>query len=458
MKTTQKYFFLNKTLEILTILLVVILWFCQSFEPLRHPMETNEMDAYSRLGTIITEPKISDGVWLPGFSYIMRIFSPIPNLGIYFNYRIGIYLFTLLSGFVIYRIVNKLTGNFFYSLFALTFFLFHPLTIQLSVLTLTEIVWMFFVLSAAYFLFFSNNQSRYFWALLFYIISQTLRFESWLLIPLIIIYLSINHYQKRKIFFVILSILIFPLYWFFITHFENGYYFSFILSKYYCSTNEFSPLHWNLKNIILELHSLLSIYVFSSFSVFFVLIIGIFQKNKKISAISFTSLYLFVAFILETYVSINENTSPRFFYYLVPTISILFSYLMYFFIKNNIQKNILKILFFISISIFISSELGTINRDYYSKISPESQKIKNIITDLEISKDDVAIFCLPYFEYSTLLISKVDFKVYNCIDEKYLNPNLHGVLIAGADTSEIYNQETWWFKKIVFQNITFYRF
>ncbi|HWS48587.1 MAG TPA: hypothetical protein VN174_00870 [Candidatus Methanoperedens sp.] len=421
-------------------------------------METNEMDAYSRLVNITRKQPIDEGVWLPGFGYIMKLFLLIPDNGTYLNIRIGIYIFTLLSAFIIYRVIKSLTSNHYYSLFGMTMFLFHPLTIQLSVLTLTEPLWIFFILLSIYYLFFSDRKNRLSLSLVFYIISQTIRFESWLLIPVIAIF-SLNALRHKKIsVFQFILIFVFPIFWFFVTFLDVGYLFSFVLKKYHCSTNEPSPLHWNITNIIYDLKIQLSTYVFSKLGIFIVLLIGIFQKNKKISIISFSSLYLLIVFVIETYTSFNENTTPRFFYYLVPIITIVFPYLVSIFAKKNIKKPFLKIIFTLSLCLIIFLEYFTLNNNYYSEFTREAREIKNIINELQISKNNIVIFCAPYFDFSTLFSYETDYKIFPCSKDYYLDPNYHGVLIGDVDTSDIYDQERRWTNKISYRNLIFYRF
>lgn len=421
-------------------------------------METNEMDAYSRLVDVIRIQPIEEGIWLPGFGYIMKFFLLVPDNGSYLNIRIGIYIFSLLSALVIYKIVMGFTSNLFYSLSGMIFFLFHPLTIQLSVLTLTEPIWIFFILLSIYFLFISHTKNHISFSLIFYVISQTIRFESWLLIPVIAIF-SLNALHQKKISFLqFIIVFTFPISWFIATYFNVGYLFSFISSKYRCSTNEFSPLHWNIINIIYDLKIQLSTYVFSKFSILTLLLIGSFQKNKKISIISFSSLYLLIIFIIETYTSFNENTTPRFFYYLVPVVAIIFPYLVSVFVKENIKRVFLKATFIFFLSTVVFLEFFTLNNNYYSKFTEEAQEIKNIISELQISKKDIVIFCVPYFDFSTLFSYETNYKTLPCSNNYYLDPNYHGVLISDMDTSDTYDQESRWTNKISYKNLTFYRF
>lgn len=416
------------------------------------------MDAYSRLVNVIRKQPVGEGIWLPGFGYIMKLFLLVPDNGTYLNIRIGIYIFSLLSAFVIFKIVMGFTSNLFYSLSGMAIFLFHPLTIQLSVLTLTEPLWIFFVLLSIYFLFISRRKNHISFSLISYVISQTIRFESWLLIPIIVIFLF-NAFRHKKISFLQFTLVFaFPIFWFLATYLDVGYLFSFVLSKYRCSTNEPSPLHWNIINIIYDLKIQLSTYVFSKLSILTLLLIGTFQKNKKISIISLSSLYLLIIFIIETYTSFNENTTPRFFYYLVPVVAIIFPYLVSVFVKENIKKTFLKATFILSLCVVVFLEFFTLNNNYYLKFTREAQEIKNIINELQISKQDIVIFCVPYFDFSTLFSYETDYKILPCLNDYYLDPNYHGVLIGDMDTSDVYNQESRWTNKISYKNLIFYRF
>ena len=449
-KTHRRY----SLVTVISFLLVFILWIRVSFPPLGQPMKTEEMDAYSRLAHVVLSFNYGDGVWLPGFHFIMRLFSFIPDNGTYFNYRLGIYIFTLISSFLIHFIVLKITSKQILSLLAMAMYLYHPLTIQLSVLTLTEIVWIFFILLSSYILFFTNFKNNIFLGIFLYIISLTIRFESWFLLPFVMFY--IWRYQKKNINLIIL-VVIFPVYWTLITSVRTGNFLPYIYSKYLFSTSEFCPLHWNIKNIIFEFSKQLSTYIFSKFTILIILLLGIFVKNKKIFYTAFITSYLFIVFIIETYVSFNENSSPRFFYYLVPVMAILVPSIANNFINNTKHKNYQKIIFFVFITMFVCLEYWTLNQNNYSNYPKTVQDIDQIITDMNISKINKVYLCLSDSDYRLTFAYRRKYDVVWC-DENTSIDSKHGVLITTIKNLPLYISKKHWTDKKIFQQYILYTF
>ncbi len=443
--------------QITSILFVILIWIKFTFSPLTRPMRTDELDAFSRLFHIIYLPM--SNVWLLGFQYIMRIFSLIPDNGTFLNYRLGIYIFAILSSIVIYLIVHKVTKNWIYSLLALIIFLFHPLTVQLSVLTLSEIPWTFFILLSIYFLFFSDNKRQLFLGLTFYVISETIRYESWFMLPILFVYLFF-HFKKDRTLFIpsVFYLLCFPIIWLNIEYQVSGSPVSFIFEKMKCSVIGKSDLSWHMHKVITTVDKQLSVYIFPYLIILSLLVASFFLKNKKLISFSIGSIYLLACFIFQTYISFNENISPRFFYYFVPLIAVLvptcLSQVINF--KNN---KILNYIFIIPILLIVLRTTQTEDHLYYSQLSEPNLTTFRDLDSINLKSNETVSVCTNDERIINLLEYKLGYKNFtDCKYKLYLNENMHGKLMIKRGNDYLYNDLRKWVSKTTFQDYVLYEF
>jgi hypothetical protein len=399
-------------LKIITLIIIIGIWIKQTYLPLTSSMMVNEADAYTRLRHVVNSPMSQ--VWLPGFKYVMKFFSVIKDNGTFFNYRLGIYIYTLFLALVIFLIIKNITKSFLPSLLGLTIFLFHPLTRQLSTITLTEIPWLFFLFLSIYFLFFTKYKNKIWLGLLAFIISQTVRYESWFLILPLIFYLFF--FLKRKnVDFVdpILLTILFPIFWILVLDYIYDNPISFIFEKLKCSQESGFISHWTISNLTNCLNSQLDTYIFPHIILIFVILIGLVLKKAKLIPISVISIYLYICFFIETFITFNENTSPRFFYYLVPSLSILIPTCLYL-IFYKYSKN-LKLILYGCCYFILVAQMSTLNQNEYFNVNQlEIKDIKETLKNLDpayktyICVDQLDMFYSGVLEYS-LQYKNIDF-------------------------------------------------
>lgn len=455
----QHLFFKNKIflLKIFVILIVIGIWIKQTYSPLTTPMVVSDADAYTRLWHIIFL-QISN-VWLPGFQYIMRIFSVIPDNGFFLNYRLGIYIFTILSSIVIFLIIQKNTNKFLPSLLGLSLFLFHPLTKQLSVITLTEIPWLFFLFLSIYFLFFTKHKNKIIFGLLAFIISETFRYESWfllvILIPYLIYFFKVNKLIKIK---SVLFIIIFPIFWMLVLNKLYDSPISFIFEKIKCSRGD-NPLFFLGINETWNLLSLqINTYIFPTFIIFLLLLSGFIFKKLKILPISVISVYLFFCYFTQTLISFNENTAPRFFYFLVPALAIIIPVCLY---NIYLIKNIIKIIVIIGVLMFTYNKFSKLNNDYYFDVNKtDLYDVKKVFSVLKYNNPQKIYICTQindyYFSSFILYLLQYKYTPVDCNSNFYTQDNSSNIIITTQDEN-LYDLKIKYSYKIKFLNHIIYQ-
>jgi len=155
---------------------------------------------------------VSD-LWLPLHLYLMALIIKIFN-----NLNIALRFLHVIIGCIsvipFYALV-KLVFNQRVALFSSILFIFYPIHVLCSIVTLSEIVFLLCLLSYAYFYFQwhrTDKNIHFFLLILFFILSTMVRYEGWILIPIVSIFLIVGKKQKAALIFFIAT-LIFPLFW-----------------------------------------------------------------------------------------------------------------------------------------------------------------------------------------------------------------------------------------------------
>lgn len=460
----SNHLFFNKIhkvifLKILAITIIIAVWVQLTYLPLRSPMMVNEADAYSRLWHIVYFP-ISN-IWLPGFQFIMRLFSIILDNGSFLNYRLGIYFLTISLSLVIFSIIKNITNDFFSSLLGLIIFLFHPLTKQLSVVTLTEIPWLLFVFLSVYFLFFSKLKNKLTLGLLFFIISQTIRYESWFLLALLIPYLLFTlktNYSKLSLVLVVSA---FPILWMLVLNKLYGNPISFFFEKLNCSHGQDSIFYSTFKELLDFMILQINTYIFPSLFLILFLLPGLFYKRLNLTPISSVSVYLFLCFLMETFTTFNENMTPRFFYFLVPALAITIPVYLYHIYR--LHKKFSKIFITaVYLFLFIYHPISKLNHNYYTTVnSSEIYDVEDILSLLKTNNPREIYLCTLVDDY--FFSNFIKYRLYyqdlliDCNNDPYITHNSSNIITSLQDES-FYDSKIRYSNKIKFSNHILYSF
>lgn len=204
-------------LPVTTLLLAIFHWFYTTIPSFSGPMISSE-DGYSRLASgvawssPITRYPINY-VWpplTPIFYSIAHLVQPTQH---YLSIRWSAWVLILLTTAIIGLIGYRLSKNIAIGILSLALALTNPLLINLSTQTLSENIWLPLVGMAIFFII-GHNQKQWLWGVFFWTLSQTVRYESWYLSPLLIVIFWILHRHRRSTIIFIISSLIFPVYWY----------------------------------------------------------------------------------------------------------------------------------------------------------------------------------------------------------------------------------------------------
>lgn len=314
------------------LLAIFSLGFLFSLPQISTPMVA-EADAYyrSNLAQMFKDQKIflaRGGMWLPLYFNLM-VFGLYLYGNIFFTPRFITLIFSLGSVVLIYKYTLIIQENKSKLSAAITtiLFLVFPLRYYLSTQTLTEPVFLFFLLASLYNLF--KKKPNYFIGLLALNIAHGIRYESWFLLPLLWLYFGSTRQSVTKKMAIIATSIIFPLIW--------------LLSNYYWSGD---PLFFVVEKLkMAQAYSKLEYgNVYLSFSVWWntlrrifpliFTILGtlglykIFNKKINIKTLILGALpfYFFFLLIIQVYLGTMEWFPPR--YLLIP-IALFFPYVAF---------------------------------------------------------------------------------------------------------------------------------
>jgi hypothetical protein len=409
---------------------LIILAFLFSLPLIFKPMNT-EADAYVRSNiakemqnkNIFIETEVN--TWLPLHTSILSL-----SLYIYNNPLLIPRLLTLIfsTGSIILIFyysqilgLDKKTSSTAALLAAI-----FPLRYYFSTTTLTEPVFSFFFIFALILLF--KPKPQYFLGMIFLNISHGIRYDSWLLLPLIWLLLIFKKTKVKKI-VLFPATIIFPVIWMAISYMQTGNPIIFFQTKYSIAQHDPPP---EFGNLILAskvwIESLMSVYPLVLILVF-ILGLYIFIKNsgrawKKI--LSIIPVYLFILLIFQVYIGSMEWYPPRYLYLSIILSLPFVSYCLLFLYKqakiklNKLSFSILIILIFflfcLSYPSLLLSTKGKAENWWGEKTMSEALSLSEKITQLKadnyyyLYKNDRLYFD-PIIEYfSNIRFNSVAFK------------------------------------------------
>ncbi|PIP54551.1 MAG: hypothetical protein COX07_04730 [Bacteroidetes bacterium CG23_combo_of_CG06-09_8_20_14_all_32_9] len=193
-------------------------------------VQTIDADGVSRIYTSINWMEnpvwIKSGNWAPIYFYLMGSVLKIFNNQFYTPLIVNI-IFSIITLFPLYflfkRIYNESTALILCFLFSLS-----PIIFRLSLLTLAETPYLFFVSLSAYVLYKGLEEKEIVYVFLGGIIASVaggFRYESWMLSFLVSVLILIKYSKKDFLAFLITSF-IFPCIWLISNYLESGNFFS----------------------------------------------------------------------------------------------------------------------------------------------------------------------------------------------------------------------------------------
>ncbi len=173
---------------------------------------------------------IKSGIWPPLFFYIMG-----EALKIYYSQKYTLLIVNILLSvaalFPLFFLMKRFFDNKIAFILCLIFSL-SPIVFRLSLITLAETSFYFFIISGVIILVIGLVEKRSFYVLiagLLFSIAGGCRYESWMLALLVAIIITLNFSLKQAVLFIIPAML-FPLYW--------------LVSNYYNSQHMLSSFTW----------------------------------------------------------------------------------------------------------------------------------------------------------------------------------------------------------------------
>ncbi len=237
---------------------------------------------------------INSGNWPPVFFYIMGTALKIYDNQFVTPVLVNI-IFSILILFPLFNLLKRFFGDKI-SLLLCVFFSFSPIVFRMSMLAMSEIPYLFFVILSIWILLkgLTESKSSYvFISGLLMSIAGGIRYESWILGVLVIIFLAYFKTKKEAVFFSLTFVLI-PTYW--------------ILSSLIYTNDALNSFNWAInlseKESIKSIDSLFRriwwyplslMFAFGPIAFFFFIRE---LKNYKSSKVSFTLFLIFIIFFV----------------------------------------------------------------------------------------------------------------------------------------------------------------
>jgi hypothetical protein len=345
-----------------------------SFSDLLQPM-ISESDAYARVNVAISQKNAGlffnkyGGTWLPFYFTIMSSLLSI------FNYpllvpRLVTLFFSLGSVIAIYFYTKLFTKNKSIALLSSLFLLLFPLRIYLGTQTLSEPIFVFFLLTS--FVFIAKDRLSYkeiFFSLFFLNTAHGIRYESWMALPFIWFLIANKPISiNKKLIFVLLSIA-FPILWLYLNFLYKGSFLTFFNQKYEVAQNYIIPEYYSFNlSLIAWVKKLIIIFPISY------LIISIFSLKKIFKQLTVKNIFyyglpffFFGMLVLQVFLGTMEWLPIR--YLLIPTTFLIpllsssmyeFGSYLYLFFKK--EKVLIKKIIYFS---FILSAVFLFARQYF---------------------------------------------------------------------------------------------
>ena len=320
---------------------------------------------------------INTGNWPPIFFYIMGV-----ALKVYDNQFVTPVLVNILfSVFLLFPLFNLLKRYFGdkISFLLCVFFSFSPVVFRMSMLAMSEIPYLFFVILSVSILLKGLSKSKaslIFLAGLLMSIAGGIRYESWILGGFVVIVLAYFKTKKEAVFFALTFVLI-PTYW--------------ILSSFIYTNEALNSFNWAInisdKESINSIDSLLRRIWWYPLSLMFAFgPIAFFYfikelKNYKSNKISFTLFLIFITFF-GVWIINSLRGSLLLQHRFSITLFLLSFPLIGFYFKRNQNKIVLKTLIF-SLSAFLFAFLYNSKgaRPIPRLLTKDAQEVSSIINN-----------------------------------------------------------------------------
>jgi hypothetical protein len=308
-------FFAKNSFRVLSveITIFVFVFFCLLTTAwLKKPMISSG-NAYSRLQTTMIEidsPSAKkDFVWLPMYTKIMTIPIRIYGDSMGYSARLFTLLITVATAAFVWLITFNLTRKLSLSLVAASFYLINPLIVNLSVLTLSESIWVFFVaLSMALLL--SKSKKMWIFGAILWIASQAIRYESWYLVPLVVLVFGCWHKKIKEALYLLLSLLLFPLYWILETIAHTGNWMYLLDVKMYFAKAGPKYIYGNLKSSMwVWADKILAVFTVPMIFLYFG---GIYKQIKLRLWLWSIPLFVILTLVLQVYFGTMETFTARY--------------------------------------------------------------------------------------------------------------------------------------------------
>lgn len=300
-------------LVFLVLAISVFYWFYTTAPYLLRPMVSSE-DGYSRLASgvawssPITRYPINY-VWPPLTPLIYSLPYLLYPHHQYISVRLTSWLLIFISCLIIGAIGYRLSKKKSVALISVSLALINPLLINLSTQTLSENIWLPLVGLSIFFLL-GKTKADFFFTMLFWTLSQTVRYESWYLSPLLIFIYGVYHRNLQRAIYLAFSSAIFPLYWYAETVVNTSN------THFYLDEKLFQAKH-GPPEIYFHLIPSIMVWVkalFNSISppIIIIFLVSIFQFYKQRNHLYLLPIFIFVSLILQVFFATMEIFPGRY--------------------------------------------------------------------------------------------------------------------------------------------------
>lgn len=315
------------------------------------------------LSLSMPRPLFISDLWLPLHLYFLALIIKIFN-----NLTIAPRIMHVLIGCIslvpFYRLV-KLIFNKKVAFYSALLFIFYPLHIICSIVTLSEILFLLFLIAFIYYYFkyIETNENIFFsTAILSFILSSMVRYEGWILIPIITLHLILSGRNKNALMFFA-STALFPAILVFNMKMPVIY------AQYHIIRNKRF-----IQNISIDWYWIEVLIKYFSLPLISAGLLGIFLSFRNKKAVSLlivpVSLFLFFTYGISTHILVkNDEFALSFSVFLIPFIMLG---LFWIFDKINFfKKEFMLTTVSIVLLFFISTSFGLIRKypDYLNQIA-----------------------------------------------------------------------------------------
>jgi len=315
------------------LILSIIIFLYNSPFSFSKPMISSP-DGYSRLVNGIFASKFPSGNtiydWLPGNKVILSSainISPNNNNTLA---RIESWLAIPLTAIFLSLTVFQLSRNVVVALFAPALLLINPISNYLSLQTLSENNW---VLLSSISIFFLCQKKQKLWSVgfLFWSLSQTIRYESWYLTPIIIFVFYFLHRNRKASVIFLLTSIVFPFYWLVSTNIHTGDYFYFWGKKMAIASKGPAHIYHHLVPSFTVWYSqLINLFTPMTLVIFITSSVILIRRNNFLFLLGMT---VFFGLVAQVYFGTMEHFPIRYLslipFAVISTITVALSYVKY---------------------------------------------------------------------------------------------------------------------------------